>query len=41
VFLFQAEKRQAAEEFAAAVQLDPENTSASDHLAALRRKGGE
>lgn len=41
VLLFQGKREQAADEFVDAVQLDPENASASDQLAALRRKGVE
>ncbi|HVZ88947.1 MAG TPA: serine/threonine-protein kinase [Polyangia bacterium] len=41
VLLAQGKRNPAAEEFAAAVELDPENTAASEHLASLRRKGAE
>jgi serine/threonine protein kinase len=39
VLVFRGNRRQAADEFGQAIQLDPENGAASDELAALRRRG--
>src|SRR5579871_989925 len=41
VLLLEGQRNQAADEFVEAIRLDPENTTASDHLAGLRRKGVE
>ncbi|HVV52503.1 MAG TPA: protein kinase [Polyangia bacterium] len=41
VLLAQGKRKPAADEFATAIELDPENTAASEHLASLRRKGLE
>jgi serine/threonine protein kinase len=39
VLLFRGQKRAAADEFAQAIELDPENVAAADELAQLRRRG--
>jgi len=39
VLVFRGNRRQAADEFGQAIQLDPENSAASDELAALHRRG--
>ena len=41
ILLFRGKKSEASAEFATAVELDPGNSVAADHLATLRRRGAE